>query len=61
MLPSYVAGKGTYRYKKTGKIYDGDWKDDFRDGFGTVSVKNKDGTYRKQYVGGFKCGKKHVR
>ena len=55
-----VLGKGTFRWKASGKIYDGDWKDDYRDGFGTLSVKMKNGTYRKLYVGGWAMGRKQV-
>lgn len=52
-------GKGTMMWKKSGAIYDGDWKDDCRCGFGTFSVSEGAG-YRKVYSGGWKNGKKHV-
>ena len=53
-------GKGTYRWKGNGAIYDGDWSDDKRNGFGTFSVPNKTGNYQKQYSGGWKNNKRHV-
>jgi len=41
-------------------LYDGDWKDDMRNGFGTYSIPTDDGGYTKQYSGGWKDNKKHV-
>ena len=52
-------GKGTMTWKKSGTIYDGDWKDDRRCGFGTYSV-SEGGGYRKVYSGGWKNDKRHV-
>lgn len=46
-------------WKKSGAIYDGDWKDDRRCGFGTYSV-SEGGGYRKVYSGGWKNDKRHV-
>ena len=46
-------------WKKSGAIYDGDWKDDHRCGFGTYSVSEGAG-YRKVYSGGWKNDKRHV-
>ena len=46
-------------WKKSGTIYDGDWKDDRRCGFGTYSV-SEGGGYRKVYSGGWKNDKRHV-
>lgn len=46
-------------WKKSGAIYDGDWKDDHRCGFGTYSVPEGAG-YRKVYSGGWKNDKRHV-
>lgn len=46
-------------WKKSGAIYDGDWKDDCRCGFGTFSVSEGAG-YRKVYSGGWKNDKRHV-
>lgn len=40
-------------WKKTGAVYDGDWKDNMRHGFGVYSVKQGDG-FVKQYAGGWK-------
>lgn len=54
------AGKGTQVWKKTGAIYDGDWSKGLRHGFGTYSVK-KGEIHVKQYAGGWKNDKKHVR
>jgi len=53
-------GKGTYKWKATGALYDGDWKEDKRNGFGTYSIPTEDGGYTKQYSGGWKDNKKHV-
>ena len=47
------SGKGTQTWKKSGTIYDGDWKNDMRDGFGTYSIQ-QGGVYVKQYAGGWK-------
>ena len=54
------AGKGTYKWVSSGAIYDGDWKEGKRSGFGTYSIPTGPDTYRKQYSGGWKNGKKHV-
>ena len=56
-----TAGKGTYKWKNTGCLYDGDWRDDNRNGFGTYSIPTPQGGYIKQYSGGWKDDKKHVR
>lgn len=53
-------GKGVQIYK-SGARYDGDWKEGMRHGFGTYSVKNSRGDLVKQYAGGWKNDKKHVR
>ena len=53
------AGKGTQVWKKNGAIYDGDWREGMRNGFGMYSVKTGD-TYVKQYAGGWKNDKRHV-
>jgi len=58
---SLQPGKGSFFWKKTGNLYDGDWKDDHRDGYGALSVLKKNKIdYRKQYIGGWKAGRKHV-
>lgn len=44
---------------KTGAVYDGDWKDDKRHGYGVYSVMRK-GALVKEYAGGWKNDKKHV-
>lgn len=54
-----LLGKGTMTWKKLGAIYDGDWKDDHRCGFGTYSLPEGAG-YRKVYSGGWKNDKRHV-
>jgi len=53
-------GKGTQVWKKTGAIYDGDWKEGMRHGFGMYSVK-KGEEYVKEYSGGWKKDMRHVR
>ena len=53
------AGKGTQVWKKTGAIYDGDWKEGMRNGFGMYSVKRGD-EYVKEYAGGWKNDMRHV-
>ena len=55
-----ISGKGTQIWKKSGAIYDGDWKDDLRNGYGTYSTPNTGGGYRKVYSGGWKNGQRHV-
>ena len=46
-------------WKKTGAIYDGDWKEGMRNGFGMYSVKKGD-EYVKEYAGGWKNDMRHV-
>ena len=46
---------------KDGTTYDGDWANNFRDGYGVITVPGPDGTRVKQYVGTFKGGRKWVR
>ena len=62
--PVYVlmifAGKGTQVWKKTGAIYDGDWRAGLRHGFGTYSIKKAEGIYMKEYAGGWKNDMRHV-
>ena len=52
-------GKGNQVWHKTGAVYDGDWKDDNRHGYGVYSVIQK-GILVKEYAGGWKNDKKHV-
>ena len=47
-------------WEKSGAIYDGDWKDDKRFGFGTLSTPAEGGGHRKVYSGGWKNDKRHV-
>lgn len=47
-------------WKKKGAVYDGDWQDDKRHGYGMYSVADGLGGYRKQYAGGWKNDKRHV-
>lgn len=54
-----LKGKGIMIWKKLGVIYDGDWKDDYRCGFGIYSVF-EGGGYRKVYFGGWKNDKRYV-
>ena len=46
-------------WRKTGAVYDGDWKDDYRHGYGVYSVM-RSGVLVKEYAGGWKNDKKHV-
>ena len=56
---SGIIGKGNQVWRKTGAVYDGDWKDDKRHGYGVYSVMRK-GALVKEYAGGWKNDKKHV-
>ena len=56
----YKIGKGTYRWKSNGAIYDGDWKKGKRSGFGTFSLPDGKGGYKKGYSGGWKNDMRHV-
>ena len=51
-------GKGQYVWKKSGALYDGDWKEDERNGFGTYSIV-RDGSLVKEYAGGWKNDMRH--
>lgn len=54
-------GKGTKVSKEDSSIYDGDWKYGKRNGFGTLSIPDKEaGIFKKQYSGGWKNDMKHV-
>lgn len=44
-----------------GTVYDGDWANGFRDGYGVVTLKGPAGKQVKQYAGTFKGGRKWVR
>ena len=59
MFCNHCVGKGTQVWKKTGAIYDGDWKDNQRCGFGTLSYPDNE-VFRKVYSGGWKNDKRHV-
>lgn len=57
----FFTGNGTQVWKKSGAIYNGEWKFGKCDGHGTYSVllpETKE--YAKKYSGGWKNGKKHV-
>lgn len=57
----FFKGKGTQVWKKSGNIYDGEWKNGKRDGYGTYSVLLPETKlYATKYCGGWKNGKKHV-
>jgi hypothetical protein len=57
---NWSEGKGTQRWKKTGLIYDGDWKDDLRHGYGTMAKPAAASYgYKKLYAGGWKKDKRH--
>lgn len=54
-------GKGIYVWKSTGNFYEGDFANDARNGFGTLTIKTEDGKLQRQYAGGWKNDKRHVR
>jgi hypothetical protein len=54
-------GKGIYVWKSTGNFYEGDFSNATRTGFGTLTVKNTDGKLQRQYAGGWKKDKRHVK
>ncbi|EGW07464.1 MORN repeat-containing protein 3 [Cricetulus griseus] len=57
--PSVSPGKGTQVWKKSGAIYEGDWKFGKRDGYGTFSRPDPEtGKYRREYSGWWKGDKK---
>lgn len=57
----FFQGKGTQIWRKSGAIYDGEWKYGKYDGYGTYSVLLPDTKeYTKNYCGEWKNGKKHV-
>lgn len=58
---SHRIGKGIYTWKSTGNFYEGDFANDTRTGFGTLTVKTEDGKFQRQYAGGWKNDKKHVK
>ena len=60
IIISIHQGKGVQTWKKTGCRYDGDWREGKRHGFGMLSVI-RDGQPMKEYTGGWKHDKKHVR
>ena len=53
-------GKGIFLWKSTGNVYEGDFANDQRNGFGTLTVKTADGKSQRQYAGGWKNDKRHV-
>ena len=55
-----MVGKGSQVWKKSGAVYDGDWEENMRHGFGTYNVQ-RNGELVKQYAGGWKNDKRHVR
>ena len=40
--------------------YSIEWKNDLRNGFGNLSIRQEDGSYKKIYSGGWKNDKQHV-
>ena len=52
-------GKGTFKWKASGQIYEGNWEDNMRCGFGTLIVPKEDGGYRMEYSGEWKRDKKN--
>ena len=59
-LAHYHTGKGVQTWKKSGSRYDGDWREGKRHGFGMLSVM-RDNQQMKEYAGGWKHDKRHVR
>ena len=55
-----MLGKGKQFWKKSGAVYDGDWKNNKRFGFGTLSIPDDKDELRKVYAGGWKNDKRHV-
>ena len=56
-----AVGKGTQVWKTSGDIYDGDWQEGMRHGFGTLSVRDDTNSeYIKKYSGGWINDKRHV-
>ena len=54
------SGKGIHVWKNK-SVYNGDWKNDLRDGFGTLSIKNANtDDVLKRYSGEWMTNKKHV-
>ena len=49
---------GTYHWAKANSVYDGDWKEDKRHGYGTFSIIVNELPF-KQYGGGWKNDKRH--
>lgn len=47
-------------WKRNGDIYDGDWENGMRHGFGMLSVRDQNGEYMKKYSGGWKYDMRHV-
>ena len=60
IILSVRIGKGIYVWKSTGDFYEGDFANNTRTGFGTLTVKTDDGKLQRQYAGGWKRDKKHV-
>ena len=55
-------GKGTQVWKASGDIYDGDWEEGMRHGYGMLSVRDESsGEYVKKYSGGWRNDRRHVR
>lgn len=54
-------GKGTQVWKKSGAVYEGDWKFGKRDGYGSLSHPDPEtGKLRRVYSGWWKGDKKSV-
>jgi hypothetical protein len=56
LIFTYKIGKGTYFYAKDGSVYEGEWENDTRSGYGTYSVQDIDDDgrplgLRKVYAG----------
>lgn len=55
-----IVGKGIYKWKENGVLYDGDWKRGKRNGFGIYSMLDGKGGYKKEYLGGWKNDMRYV-
>nr|CAD7430459.1 unnamed protein product [Timema monikensis] len=57
-LSNHREGKGAH-HLRTNKLYEGDWKNDSRHGYGILSTKRSDGTYSTTYAGEWRNGRRH--
>ena len=60
VVPLSHAGKGVMIWKSKGLLYNGDWQEDKRHGYGLLSKGGEKTGYMKVYAGGWKYDKRHV-